>query len=55
MFGLVSVRMDLVSTAFSADNDPDQRGPGAEYPFVKTDHRSSVASDGYVLLGYLYR
>ena len=24
-------------------NAPDQRGPGVDHPFVKTDHRSSVA------------
>ncbi len=30
-----------------SDNVPDQRGPGVEHPFVKTDHRSSVGSDGY--------
>jgi hypothetical protein len=36
----------LVTRRISA-NDPDQRGPGVEHPFVKTDHRSSVASDGY--------
>ncbi|TWT85171.1 hypothetical protein CA13_66530 [Planctomycetes bacterium CA13] len=29
------------------DNGTDQRGPGVDYPFVKTNHRSSVASDGY--------
>jgi hypothetical protein len=27
-------------------NGPDQRGPGVEHPFVKTNHRSSVESDG---------
>lgn len=36
---------------FQSDNDPDQRGPGIEHPFVKTDHRSSVASDSYAALG----
>ena len=30
------------------DNEPDQRGPGVEHPFVKTDHRSSIESDGYL-------
>ena len=31
-------------------NDTDQRGPGVDHPFVKTDHWSSVASDGSVVL-----
>ena len=33
-------------TLKSATNDPDQRGPGDEHPFVRTDQRSYVASDG---------
>ncbi|TWT29150.1 hypothetical protein KOR42_55630 [Thalassoglobus neptunius] len=40
----------LVRSAVSfryRQNGTDQRGPGVEHPFVKTDHRSSVASDGY--------
>ncbi|WP_419193921.1 hypothetical protein, partial [Novipirellula herctigrandis] len=43
---LFTIESQTLSGCISSGNGTDQRGPGIDYPFVKTNHRSSVASDG---------